>query len=117
MKTVFHFLIVLLGVVLIVELGILFLTKNLSEMNLVEYFLTPEITSIENTKLIGSVLYTKYFYLFQLSGLILLVAMIGSITLTLRKKGKSKKQKISNQNNIDASQSIIKKKIKLGESI
>ena len=108
---------VILGIVLIIELGILFLTKNFSEMSLIEYSLAPQITSTENTKLIGSVLYTKYFYLFQLSGLILLVAMIGSITLTLRKKGKSKKQIISNQNNIDVSQSIIKKKIKLGEGI
>ena len=108
---------VILGIVLIIELGILFLTKNFSEISFVEYSLVPQITSIENTKLLGSVLYTKYFYLFQLSGLILLVAMIGSITLTLRKKGKSKKQIISNQNNIDVSQSIIKKKIKLGDSI
>ena len=107
----------ILGIVLIIELGILFLTKNFSEISFVEYSLVPQITSIENTKLLGSVLYTKYFYLFQLSGLILLVAMIGSITLTLRKNKKSKKQIISNQNNIDASQSIIKKKIKLGEGI
>ena len=95
----------LLGIVLIVELGILFLTKNFSKMNLVEYSQFPEITSTENTKLLGSVLYTKYFFLFQLSGLILLVAMIGSITLTLRQRGKSKKQIISNQNNIDAQSS------------
>ena len=107
----------LLGIVLIIELGFLFLTKSFSTMNLVEYSQFPELTSTENTKLLGSVLYTKYFYLFQLSGLILLVAMIGSITLTLRKKEKSKKQIISNQNNIDASQSIIKKKIKLGEGL
>ena len=86
-------------------------------MSLVEYSLASQITSTENTKLLGSVLYTKYFYLFQLSGLILLVAMVGSITLTLRKKGKSKKQIISNQNNTDSSQSIIKKKIKLHEGL
>ena len=107
----------LLGIVLIVELGILFLTKNSSQINLVEYSIFPKLTSVENTKLLGSVLYTKYFFLFQLSGLILLVAMIGSITLTLRQRGKSKKQIISNQNNINASQAIIKKKIKLGEGI
>ena len=50
-------------------------------------------------------------------GLILLVAMIGSITLTLRKRGKSKKQIISSQNNIEANQTVQKKKIKLGEGI
>ena len=95
---------------MIVELGILFLTKSFSSMNLVEYSKFPEITSIENTKLLGSVLYTKYFFLFQLSGLILLVAMIGSITLTLRQRGKSKKQIISNQNNIDSAKAVDKEK-------
>ena len=107
----------LLGIVLIVELGILFLTKNFSEVNLVDYYEFPKINNIENTKLLGSELYTKYFYLFQISGLILLVAMIGSITLTLRQRGTTKKQKISNQNNIIASQTVIKKKINLGDGI
>jgi NADH-quinone oxidoreductase subunit J len=77
----------------------------------------PEITITENTKLLGFVLYTKYFYLFQISGIILLVAMIGSITLTLRQREISKKQIISDQNNVDASKAIIKKKIKLREGI
>jgi len=107
----------LLGIVLIVELGILFLTKNFFNSGLVEYSKFQNLTSTENTKLIGSVLYTKYFFLFQLSGLILLVAMIGSITLTLRQKGKSKKQIISNQNNVDSSKAVVKKKIKLGDGI
>ena len=107
----------LLGIVLIVELGILFLTKSFSQNNLIIYLKFPAITEIENTKMLGSVLYTKYFFLFQISGLILLVAMIGSITLTLRYKNKSKKQIIYNQNNLDTSQAIIKKKIKLGEGI
>jgi NADH-quinone oxidoreductase subunit J len=107
----------LLGIVLIVELGILFLTKSFSQNNLIVYSKFPAIAEIENTKMLGSVLYTKYFFLFQISGLILLVAMIGSITLTLRHKNKSKKQIIYNQNNLDTSQAIIKKKIKLGEGI
>jgi len=107
----------LLGIVLIVELGILFLTKSFSQNNLIVYSKFPAIAEIENTKMLGSVLYTKYFFLFQISGLILLVAMIGSITLTLRHKNKSKKQIIYNQNNLDTSQTIIKKKIKLGEGI
>ena len=107
----------LLGIVLIVELGILFLTKSFSQNNLITYSNFPTIAEIENTKMLGSVLYTKYFFLFQISGLILLVAMIGSITLTLRYKNTSKKQIIYNQNNLDASQAITKKKIKLGEGI
>ena len=107
----------LLGIVLIVELGILFLTKSFSQNNLITYSNFPAIAEIENTKMLGSVLYTKYFFLFQISGLILLVAMIGSITLTLRYKNTSKKQIIYNQNNLDTSQAITKKKIKLGEGI
>jgi len=51
----------------------------------------------ENTKLIGSILYTEYFLLFQLSGIILLIAMIGAIFLTLRKREGVKKQNIYNQ--------------------
>ena len=108
---------VLLGIVLIVELGIAFFTETFSEMSLVESAQMPEITITENTKLLGFVLYTKYFYLFQISGIILLVAMIGSITLTLRQREISKKQIISDQNNVDASKAIIKKKIKLREGI
>ena len=37
-----------------------------------------------NTEALGDLLYTDYFYLFQVAGLILLVAIIGAITLTLR---------------------------------
>lgn len=107
----------LLGIVLIVELGILFLTKSFSQNNLITYSNFPAIAEIENTKMLGSVLYTKYFFLFQISGLILLVAMIGSITLTLRYKNISKKQIIYNQNNLDTAQAITKKKIKLSEGI
>ena len=107
----------LLGIVLIIELGILFLTKSFSENTLNKLVQSPQINEIENTKLIGQVLYTDYFYLFQISGLILLVAMIGSITLTLRDRGQVKRQNISSQNYIDANKAIEKKKVKLGEGI
>ena len=107
----------LLGIVLIIELGILFLTKSFSENSLSRFVESPVMNEVENTKLIGQVLYTNYFYLFQISGLILLVAMVGSITLTLRDRGQVKRQNISQQNYLDANDSIEKKKIKLGEGI
>jgi len=107
----------LLGIVLIIELGILFLTKSFSENSLSKFVELPVMNEVENTKLIGQVLYTNYFYLFQISGLILLVAMVGSITLTLRDRGQVKRQDISQQNYLDANDSIEKKKIKLGEGI
>ena len=103
----------LLGVVLIIELGILFLTKSFSENSLSKFVELPVMNETENTKLIGQVLYTNYFYLFQISGLILLVAMVGSITLTLRDRGQVKRQNISQQNYLNANDSIEKKNIKL----
>ena len=48
--------------------------------------------SKDNTQAIGNVLYTEYIHLFQLSGMILLVAMIGAITLTFKRKENVKKQ-------------------------
>ena len=53
---------------------------------------------ITNTEALGLVLYTKYFYLFQASGLVLLTAMIGAIVLTLRHKPDVKRQVIADQN-------------------
>ena len=107
----------LLGIVLFTELGILFLTDKLSVMSLIEFSTYPIFSETENTKDLGSVLYTDYFYLFQLSGLILLVAMIGSIVLTLRERSGVKKQKISEQISVSNLNSIEKKKVKLGEGI
>jgi len=57
----------------------------------------PIPAGVTNTEAIGLVLYTKYVYFFQISGLILLVAMIGAIVLTLRHKERVKRQSISDQ--------------------
>ena len=53
--------------------------------------------TIDNTRAIGQVLYTQYFYLFQVAGLVLLVAMIGAIVLTLRSRPGVRRQKVSEQ--------------------
>ena len=57
----------------------------------------PPIEVTHNTEAIGNVLYTKYVYLFEAAGLILLVAMIGSIVLTLRRREGVRKQSIARQ--------------------
>jgi NADH-quinone oxidoreductase subunit J len=57
---------------------------------------TPPVT-IENTRAIGQVLYTQYFYLFQVAGAVLLVAMIGAIVLTLRSRPGVRRQNVSEQ--------------------
>ena len=57
----------------------------------------PDAAQISNTEAIGRVLYTDYIHLFQLAGVVLLVAMIGAIVLTLRQRPGVKKQKIAKQ--------------------
>jgi NADH-quinone oxidoreductase subunit J len=52
---------------------------------------------ISNTHQIGYVLYTDYIHIFQLSGMILLVAMIGAIVLTFRKRSGVKRQSYFSQ--------------------
>ena len=58
---------------------------------------TPQVIAVDNTRAIGRVLYTQYFYLFQVAGLVLLVAMIGAIVLTLRTRPGVRRQRISEQ--------------------
>jgi NADH-quinone oxidoreductase subunit J len=58
----------------------------------------PIPAGITNTAALGQLLYTKYVYFFQASGLILLTAMIGAIVLTLRHKEGVKRQNIGEQN-------------------
>ena len=53
--------------------------------------------NISNTHLIGNVMYTDYFLYFQISGIILLLSMIGAIVLTYRKRENVKKQSYINQ--------------------
>ena len=58
----------------------------------------PAVAEISNTRALGNVLYTKYMYLFQVAGLILLVAMIGAISLTMRRRSGVRRQVIADQN-------------------
>ena len=59
----------------------------------------PVKSDIANTTQLGGVLYTKYAFLFQIAGLILLVAMIGAISLTMRKRVGVRRQSLADQIN------------------
>ena len=52
---------------------------------------------ISNTHALGNILYTDYIHLFQISGMILLIAMIGSITLTFSRRENIKRQSYFDQ--------------------
>jgi NADH-quinone oxidoreductase subunit J len=58
---------------------------------------SPTPATVDNTSALGQVLYTDYFILFQISGLILLVAMIGAIVLTHRRREGTRRQDITRQ--------------------
>ena len=60
---------------------------------------SPVTSDIANTTQLGGVLYTKYAFLFQIAGLILMVAMIGAISLTMRKRVGVRRQSIADQIN------------------
>ncbi len=76
-----------------------------------------EVSSVNNTELIGNVLYTEFFIDFQLSGIVLLLAMIGAIVLTHIYKPTIKRQSISHQNSVTAADRVSMKNPKSGEGI
>ena len=77
----------------------------------------PDSSEMSNTHAIGNVLYTYYLYPFQLAGIILLVAMIGAITLTLRSRPGVRKQVISKQLARKREDSVAIVKVQSGEGI
>ena len=83
--------VILLELIYVVNQSKLNFSQKISSENNV----TEQI--MNNTVSIGNVLYTDYFLLFQISGIILLVAMIGAIFLTIRKREGVKKQNIYKQ--------------------
>ena len=58
----------------------------------------PAVTDKSNIQQIGELLYTRYIFLFEAAGIVLLVAMIGAIVLTHRQRGGVRIQNISAQN-------------------
>ena len=57
---------------------------------------TPD--ALPNIQAVGNLIYTRYLFVFEAAGLVLLVAMIGAIVLTHRDRGGSRYQNISRQN-------------------
>ena len=86
----------LIGVVMLTEIGLMIGTWKYKD----SFIKTSEIKvskNFSNTEALGNVLYTDFVHYFQISGLILLVAMVGAILLTFRKKDNLKRQDITKQ--------------------
>ena len=73
--------------------------------------------NVTNTHLIGNILYTDYIHLFQLSGMILLVAMIGAIVLTYRKRSGIKRQSYLSQISREKSEGVSLVDVKTNQGV
>ena len=67
---------------------------------------TSSFEGISNTHSLGQILYTDYIYIFQISGMVLLVAMIGAIVLTFRQREGVKKQSYIKQISRERSEGV-----------
>ena len=74
-------------------------------------------TSVTNTHSIGSVMYTDYILYFQLSGVILLLSMVGAIILTYRKRENVKTQSYIKQISRDKSSAVILKDVEFNKGV
>jgi NADH-quinone oxidoreductase subunit J len=70
----------------------------------------------DNTRVIGTLLYTEYLLPFQMAGLVLLTAMIGAIVLTIRTRPSTKKQSIARQLRRNPKESVTLIKVEVGAS-
>ena len=73
--------------------------------------------AINNTRLLGGILYTRYLFAFQVAGLILLEAMIGAIVLTLRHRADVRRQSIAAQLARTREESVEVVKVPVGERV
>ena len=108
----------LVGLILLVELVLILggaaISPELSARGAVPL---PPADQVSNTRAIGEVLYTKYVYLFQAAGMLLLVAMIGAIVLTHRQREGVRKQSIATQVRRRRDEAVELKKVQPGQGV
>jgi NADH-quinone oxidoreductase subunit J len=105
----------LIGVILLVELGMIFGTWVTADG--VALMAAPAVGEVSNTRALGLVVYDEYLLLFQLAGLILLVAMIGAIVLTMRHRRDIKRQNVVAQMQRDGKAAIKMVDVKPGQGL
>lgn len=106
----------LIGIVILMQFVLAF---GAWETNAAADGLRTQVTDsdVSNTAALGLILYDEYFLLFQLSGLILLVAMIGAIVLTLRHRGDVKRQDVVAQMMRDPAKAMKLHNVKPGQGL
>ncbi|MFC3569512.1 NADH-quinone oxidoreductase subunit J [Paracoccus sp. TOH] len=105
-----------IGVVLLAQLGIAFSGWTASEQA-EALRAAPVIEGVQNTRGLGMVLYDRYVLMFQLAGMVLLVAMIGAIVLTMRHRRDIKRQNVLEQMWRDPAKAIEMRDVKPGQGL
>ncbi|MDD9329221.1 MAG: NADH-quinone oxidoreductase subunit J [Bartonella sp.] len=107
-----------IGIIIAIELIFVFISNSFSPVSGVHITQPmPDLTKRTNTQALGDILYTDYVFYFQISGVILLVAMIGAIVLTLRHRSGVKRQSIAVQVARTPESAIEIKKVESGKGI
>ena len=108
----------LIGVILLMQLALVFGAWQFDEgAEAARAAVAPDIAERHNTAALGDLIYDKYILLFQLAGLILLVAMIGAIVLTLRHRVDIKRQDVLAQMYRDPAKAMELKDVKPGQGL
>ena len=107
---------VVVGVILLLELllvgGSYVMAPQVTASSVV-----PINTAIDNTHALGQVIYTRYVFLFQGAGAVLLVAMVGAIVLTLQHRVNVRRQSIAHQTQRTRAEATELVKVKSGQGI
>jgi len=105
----------LIGAVILMQLGMALGVWNYAD--LAQDNIAAPTGEAQNTAALGLLIYDKYIILFQLAGLILLVAMIGAIVLTLRHRVDIKRQNVMQQMHRDPAKAMELKDMKPGQGL
>ena len=106
----------LIGIVILMQLAVAFGAWQSADIA-GQQVAQPITGEVHNTQALGLILYDQYFLLFQLAGLVLLVAMIGAIVLTLRHRSDVKRQDVLAQMYRDPAKAMELKDVKPGQGL
>jgi NADH-quinone oxidoreductase subunit J len=107
---------VVIGIILLLEL-LLVAGSFVVAPEIVSTAVVPIDGTVENTRALGQVIYTRYVFVFQAAGGVLLVAMIGAIVLTLRHKTGVKRQDVFKQTSRKRHEAVEVVKVKSGQGL
>lgn len=106
----------LIGVIILMQFGLVYGSwESADGAQAARAAVAPD--GVENTAALGLLIYDRYFLIFQLSGLILLVAMVGAIVLTLRHRVDVKRQNVLAQMYRDPAKAMELKDVKPGQGL